>query len=210
MSSNSEIISETVSTEHVGNTAYESLIRAADNNGIPIYVVSAGDKFSAGALEFTCLYPDSSCLGEDTTNESLVLDMKYVTGRSLFHRHNLESGDVNADEDEVHFIFTGDIGGEGEDAMCGYLPDVVTPDDTVILKVAHHGSRFSSSDMFLDEVGADIALISAGRDNSYCHPHAELLERLNMRNIPYFNTADHGAVRVDIRHGTIRVTGFTD
>ena len=64
--------------------------------------------------------------------------------------------------------------------------------------------------MFLDEAGADIALISSGRDNSYGHPHAELLERLNRRNIPYFNTADHGAVRVDIRHGTIRVTGFTD
>jgi competence protein ComEC len=189
MSSISEIISETVSSEHVGNTAYESLMRAAEDNGIPVYVVTTGDKFSAGALEFTCLYPDSSCLGEDTNNESLVLDMKY---------------------DEVHFIFTGDVGGEGEDAMCEYLPDVVDPDDTVILKVAHHGSRFSSSDMFLDEVGADIALISAGRDNSYGHPHAELLERLNMRNIPYFNTADHGAVRVDICHGTIRVTGFTD
>ncbi|SCY61603.1 competence protein ComEC [Lachnospiraceae bacterium XBB2008] len=206
----SEIISEAGPSEHVGNAAYESLVRAAADNGIPIYVVSTGDIFSAGALEFTCLYPDSACLGEDTNNESLVLDMKYVTGRSLFHRHNLESGDMNADGDEIHFIFTGDIGGEGEDAMCEYLPDVVTPDDTVILKVAHHGSRFSSSDMFLDEVGADIALISAGRDNSYGHPHAELLERLNRRNIPYFNTADHGAVRVDICHGTIRVTGFTD
>ena len=177
-----------------GNEAYESLIRAADSNGIPVYTVTEGDKFSAGVLEFTCLYPDCSCLGEDTNNESLVLDMKYPI------RHG----------DEVHFIFTGDIGGEGEDAMCGYLDDIVDPEDTVILKVAHHGSRFSSSDMFLDEAGADIALISAGRDNSYGHPHTELIERLDQRNIPYFNTADHGAVRVDIRHGTIRVTGFTD
>ncbi|MBO4900857.1 MAG: DNA internalization-related competence protein ComEC/Rec2 [Lachnospiraceae bacterium] len=181
--------SDAESSSDTGNPAYESLVRAATDSGIPVYVVTAGDKFSAGVLEFTCLYPDSACLGEDTNNESLVLDMKY---------------------DEVHFIFTGDIGGEGEDAMCAYLPDVVDPEDTVILKVAHHGSRFSSSDMFLDEAGADIALISAGRDNSYGHPHAELIERLNMRNIPYFNTADHGAVRVDIRHGTIRITGFTD
>ena len=50
--------------------------------------------------------------------------------------------------------------------------------DIDVLKVAHHGSKHSTSQEFLDACRPDITLISAGKGNSYGHPHEELLMRL--------------------------------
>ena len=47
-----------------------------------------------------------------------------------------------------------------------------------VLKVGHHGSKGSSSDVFLDQLHPQLALISVGKKNRYQHPHKELLDRL--------------------------------
>ena len=90
----------------------------------------------------------------------------------------------------LDWLFTGDLGEEGEDLLMRTYPDLRTD----ILKVGHHGSATSSSEAFLDHIQPKLALISAGKENRYGHPDAEILERLELRNIPAFRTDQQGAV----------------
>lgn len=64
-----------------------------------------------------------------------------------------------------------------------------------VLKAGHHGSKGSSYPEFLDHIGAKIALISAGENNRYQHPHKETLERLDSQNMQVYRTDLQGAIR---------------
>lgn len=63
-----------------------------------------------------------------------------------------------------------------------------------VLKIAHHGARTSSSLLWLEKVDPSIAIISAGKNNNYGHPHQELLDRLLTLHIPYLSTIDTGNI----------------
>jgi len=75
-------------------------------------------------------------------------------------------------------LFTGDIGKEREEYILNNLmnENILSSE---ILKVGHHGSRYSSTDKFLDKVSPNISIISTGRDNPYNHPHEDTLERID-------------------------------
>ena len=66
-----------------------------------------------------------------------------------------------------------------------------------ILKVAHHGSQYSTTQDFLEVIKPRIALISAGKNNSYGHPHAETLSRLKKCHCKVFETTEYGAIMVE-------------
>lgn len=185
----------TSSSVMMGGEAYDALVEAAECGHTEVCVVTAGDVFHTGELTFTCLYPDSSCHGEDTNNESLVLDMEY--------------GGIR-DDRPIHMLFTGDLGGEGETALTEKIGQYVKPDDYLILKCAHHGSKNSTYEPFLDAADPDLVLISAGHDNSYGHPNTETLDRLDERNIPHYCTIDHGALDVHITGSEVTVQPYTN
>lgn len=63
-----------------------------------------------------------------------------------------------------------------------------------ILKIGHHGSRSSTSEAFLQHVQPSIAIVSAGKDNPYGHPHKEVVERLKSHDIRIFDTRDGNIV----------------
>ncbi len=63
-----------------------------------------------------------------------------------------------------------------------------------VLKLGHHGSRTSSSVLWLEAVNPELAIISAGLNNRYNHPHQDILDRLNSFNIPYFGTYQKGTI----------------
>ena len=63
-----------------------------------------------------------------------------------------------------------------------------------ILKIAHHGSKTSTSKEFLKAVDALMAIIEVGKDNQYGHPHQEVLDRL--KNIPIFQTGNEGDIEI--------------
>ena len=63
-------------------------------------------------------------------------------------------------------------------------------------KVAHHGSKNSSGETFLEVVKPKYAVISAGRDNQYGHPHQETVERLENVGSEIVSTQEAGAVRI--------------
>lgn len=66
--------------------------------------------------------------------------------------------------------------------------------DVDILKLGHHGSRTSSSINYLEATSPQIAIISAGLNNQYGHPHKEVLDNLKELNIPYLSTYTEGTI----------------
>jgi len=87
-------------------------------------------------------------------------------------------------------LLTGDVEKTSENEMINSSQDL----DIDLLLVPHHGSNSSSTDEFLGKTTPNYAVISSGKDNSYGHPHKEVMERLSNRNIKTYNTAEVGTV----------------
>jgi len=87
----------------------------------------------------------------------------------------------------------GDLTSEKEEEILRKTIDVSAD----ILKVGHHGSKYSTSEKFLEKVSPRNAVISAGRNNSYGHPALEILERMKKSGVEIFRTDEIG----DISYG---------
>lgn len=89
------------------------------------------------------------------------------------------------------FMFTGDSPKSIEEYLVLSEGEHLQSD---VLKVGHHGSRTSTSELFLDEVQPEIAIISAGKDNSYGHPHVEVTDALFNARVEMLETAKEGTI----------------
>ncbi len=125
-----------------------------------------------GGVTFKILAPNDEELVGESNNASIV--GKLIYGNNSF----LLTGDASI-SNEIRLVK--DYGGAGE-----LKADV--------LKLGHHGSRTSSAIEFLQNVKPQIAIISAGKNNRYGHPHPEVLNRLKNLNIPYLSTATDGTI----------------
>jgi len=92
------------------------------------------------------------------------------------------------------FLFTGDFPTEGEPTLISKNFDL----HSQVLKVAHHGSKYATSDEFLDKVHPEEAVISVGKNNRYGHPAQEVLDRLNAHKIKILRTDERGDVEYDL------------
>jgi competence protein ComEC len=110
--------------------------------------------------------------GYDPNDNSLVLHISYA-GRSL--------------------LFAGDIEAYAEDRLV--RSQELRAD---VLKVAHHGSRTSSSEAFIRAVRPAIAIVSAGAANAFGHPHAEVMERLRRLVPQVIDLGERGGTIVDV------------
>ena len=135
-----------------------------------IVYLSKGDEFTYDELNFSCYNPSSDSL--DSNDASLVFGMNYK---------------------EFDMLFTGDISSEVEKDLLGTIDRQFD-----VLKVAHHGSKNSTCDEFLERINPKVALISAGKDNSYGHPAEETLGRLKDARSRVFTTQKYGALTLDI------------
>ena len=104
----------------------------------------------------------------------------------------------------IKIMVTGDLLEEDELEMVKHYKgtDILKCD---VLKVAHHGSKSSSSEEFLDTVNPAIAVIQVGKNNFYGHPHDQTLQRLQDRNIEIYRTDLNGAVGIDLGKSIIKV-----
>jgi competence protein ComEC len=96
-----------------------------------------------------------------------------------------------------HALFLGDTPGEIEQEM--------HPGPLDVLKLAHHGSRFSTSENLLDQTHPKAAIISSGASNTYGHPSQTVLERLTAHRIPVYRTDRDGAITYELETGSIQV-----
>lgn len=155
--------------EHTSRT-FERVIDAIVESGASYVEPKAGEQYQIGAAEITILHPDEQLSG-DLNDDSLSMKIDYGG---------------------VRFIFTGDAEQGAEKKMLQSKLSLKAQ----ILHVGHHGSRTSSSQAFLDAVKPQIAIYSAGADNSYGHPHDEVIQRLKDMNITIYGTDTHGTVIV--------------
>ncbi len=169
----------------IGDTdeAYERLEKEAIEAGTDVIKVAAGGSWKEGDLLLSCMHPAKGFVAENANAYSTVLA--------------LQKGMFKA-------LFTGDVEGDGEKALIEELHKEDDADIT-LLKVAHHGSRNSTSEEILGLLKPEIGLISCGEGNSYGHPHKELLERLDGVGTRHFSTAECGAIQVTIERGTLRI-----
>ena len=111
-----------------------------------------------------------------------------------------------AEYGDFRMLLTGDIGEETE----GRLLDLGLLEEAEILKAAHHGSRRSSSEEFLEKVRPLVSLISCSASNRYGHPGKETLQRLSDTGSRIRITKDCGAVMVWTNGSLVRVKGFSE
>lgn len=150
-----------------GSLTVPDFVATLKEINVPVHVVKVGDRLPIFDSYLEVLYPDGT--GDGGNNDSIVL-----YGRLL----------------ETNFLFTGDLE-QGELDLIATYPNL--PVD--VLKAGHHGSKGSSYPEFLDHIGAKIALVSAGENNRYKHPHQETLDRFDSRNIQVYRTDQQGAIR---------------
>lgn len=105
-------------------------------------------------------------------------------------------------------LLCGDLEGDGERYVLEQLKRSGTRFN--ILKVAHHGSKNSTSAEFLAQVQPQYAIISCGKNNRYGHPHRELLSRLNSISAHILSTTEQGAVTVYAGRDSVSVLGYFD
>ena len=187
-----------------------SLVKAAEKNGVPVYRMEAGDQIRRGSALFQAVYPfsENNASGGASTDRnasSLVLRFSQLRGSKTPLSDTDTPGEGHSEE-AFSLLLTGDAEAGGEKQILERCPELIS--GCTILKTAHHGSDTSTSQAFLDAVSPRAALISCGKDNSYGHPHEEVLSRLKTAGIPVFITAECGAITIRERNGTVTAETF--
>ena len=144
---------------------FMDVLDALDGRNLKYTVPNKGDTLKLGDANIKVIYP-----GDDKSNindSSIVLKITY--GKNSF----LLTGDATSNVERK--IYNEDIKSD-------------------VLKVAHHGSSYSSIDVFLDKVKPYYAVISVGKNNIYNHPSNKTLEKLNKRNIKVYRTDLDGTI----------------
>lgn len=167
-----------------GEEVYEKLESVAEKRGVRTDYICAGDFVQSGKLSLSCLYPYRDTLSSDRNDHSEVLLAEY--------------GDFS-------MLLMGDLGAEGEAEIAEQWDE---NRQVQILKAGHHGSSTSSSEQFLDTVNPRIAVLSYGKDNSYGHPHPEVIERLDERGIARWATEEQGMITIRTDGEEMEIQGF--
>ena len=185
---------------------YQTLIDEADRRGCRVIWMERGDRIESGKLRIHCLYPQGEDENAEKSLEEIVEDSKSQRDR------NEQSLVLRVEYGKFAMLLTGDMSEAGEHALLecknsgseqnrvGSAEDMsgISGENGIegifLLKSAHHGSRFSNSEEWLDAVNPQITVISYGKDNRYGHPHEETMERLNAREIKVLGTGQDGSI----------------
>lgn len=144
---------------------FEDVLDALSEKQIAFETPTIDQEFSFSDTKITTLYVNNEA--KNLNDLSIVLRLKHGTNT---------------------FLFTGDASTKVEKQL---LNKNIASD---VLKVGHHGSRYSTSKEFLNKVNPQYAIISVGINNTYKHPHDETLKKLNDRKIIIYRTDQEGTI----------------
>ena len=147
----------------------EKLKMLAEQTGIRVQTVREGNLLKTKEAQIEILAPENGADGSDTNEDGMVMKVHFGKFRGLF---------------------TGDIGAETEKKLLDSMEDVD------FLKVAHHGSKYSTCQGFLDVVSPEIAVISCSAKNTYGHPSADTIKKLEDCGAQVEYTMKNGAITV--------------
>ena len=152
------------------SNTFEKTITALEENDVNVIPPTPGDDYTLKNATFRILAPLSEEY-KDSNDYSVVFRLQYG---------------------ERSILFTGDAEEKSEaEIVKKYKASDLSAD---VLKVSHHGSSTSTTESFLNLVDPGYAVISCGVGNSYGHPHDEVIERLNARDIEILRTDEDGTV----------------
>lgn len=214
---------------------YEELVELAGQNGITVQFLHEGQQLQDGELLFQCLHPSKGYRAEDLNETSMVLFVTYREFSMLLTGDVQGAGEEHLTQELQDWKEPGvtqmqdviRISGEEESMEEESIEDERiegqieekrpqnkmganhTETELTILKVAHHGSKNSTSEEFLKAANPKLAIISCGEGNRYGHPHEETLERLDKVDVPWFCTKDYGAITVTVDDKSrVQVRGY--
>lgn len=160
----------------------EKLMEIANNKNIKIETLEKGNlKKLDRSVELEVIWPDKNNLILENTlnNNSLVFKLKY---------------------NNFSILFTGDIEEIAENELAS------SELKATIVKIAHHGSKTSSTEEFLNCVNPRIALIGVGKKNNFGHPSEKVVERIEKRNVKIYRTDQMGEISIIVnRKGKISI-----
>lgn len=159
------IMSNAIST----TKTFEELLDSISNKGLSITKAKVGNKYDLNGAAFTILAPNQENY-ENLNDYSVVV--KLTNGNDTF-------------------LFTGDAEELSESEILSKNKELLKAD---VLKVGHHGSTTSTSQDFLDAVNPRFAVITVEKNNSYGHPHKEILDRLATKGIEIYRTDLQGTI----------------
>jgi len=152
---------------------WEKVLENQKQQGAKIISVKMGDTVQLGNTLINILLPFENLSGQKMTDSS---NDACVVAKLIFGNNS--------------FLFTGDISEKTEKTVIATSDVAITAD---VLKVAHHGSKYSTSEEFLQNVDAKFAVIPVGK-NSYGHPTPEVLQRLEKFGIKVLRTDINGTI----------------
>lgn len=165
-----------------GDEAYDRLVRLQRERGGEVHWMKEGERLTAEGISMVCLSHGNEKKKADRNEQSLVLQVEYGS---------------------FGLLLTGDMSREGELELLAKNSWQKRP--LQMLKVAHHGSRFSTCQELLQAVDPEYAVISYEEGNSYGHPHQEVLDRLEEQGTRVYKTAESGAVIIFVEKKGVRV-----
>lgn len=155
---------------------FAEIIAMAEMQEIEVIMLATGDVLEVNGVRLEILSPFEKGYYSDENAASLVFLMEYENFSGLF---------------------MGDAGLAAEEAVMEAGVENIT-----LLKVAHHGSRIdTNTEEFIKTMSPEVAVISCGENNSYGHPHAEVMERLDNVGAVVLMTPEYGAVTIEFMHG---------
>ena len=165
---------------------YTELIELAAESGTDIKYIYEGYSMTEKDFYMYCLHPEYEYDTSERNDYSTTLYIRY---------------------DNFSALLTGDISGEVESNILQKYKDFP---QVTILKAAHHGSRFSNTEDFIEEFAPQNIVISCGKDNSYGHPHRETIERFENKGIPWLTTMENGAITVIVNKNNTEINTYLD
>ncbi len=167
------------------NVAFSELRGATVRAGGLVRELHAGDSWSEGGVSVRVLSPDVPEWERRRVrnDDSVLLELRY--------------GDVA-------ILLTGDSGADIERAILPHLSDAPIR----VLKVGHHGSKSSTSDVLIDRWRPQIALISCGRGNRFGHPAPDVIARLDHAGVTTYRTDRDGAITLTTDGRSVQVRTF--
>ncbi|MCQ2481461.1 MAG: MBL fold metallo-hydrolase, partial [Clostridia bacterium] len=156
-------------TEIDAKYTWSLIEKSAERSETEISFLSFGDSFDFGGAKVDVLGP-VTIDAENLNNSSLILKITYGS---------------------TSFLFTADAESDEEMAMLEQNIDLKSD----VLRVAHHGSKYSSSTEFLEAVSPRYAIISVGKNNDYGHPHEQAIQRLEEYTSEIYRTDRCGTIK---------------
>ena len=182
----------------------QQIISMANEQGINIITMYPGNYLSFDGGKITCLAPDMLFDYEDKNQASMALLFSSADVRILFAGDTDSVGIDNILESGVldRALSENDVS-DGD-----RLDEVAYVTPLCVLKLPHHGSKYSVSEELYSYFSGGIGIISCGENNRYGHPHRETMERLEEAGIAVYRTDELGAIEMCLKDGRIGIVVY--